>query len=107
LLDAVERGEIPATFETETETVIVQEGFMSVVVTPMTYHKNGSVKREAKARLLRTPEVEARRKFNIKCKPITRRIIVTPATYKIKDESGATIKDFKTAEAVAVYINTK
>ena len=115
LIDAIERGLNPDTSDVKTETVIVQEGSFEVVVTPIEYEKNGSVKTAAKVRLRRIPSVskqviypafetlpgDARGKPSVKCEPIIRRVIWTPATYEIKDESGVTIKDFKTAEALA------
>ena len=121
LLNAIERGEIPVTSETKTETVIVQEGFTSVAVKPIIYKSNGSVKTEAKATLYITPAVtkqvmppkviapseEMRRKPSVICKPLTRRIISNPPSYKIKNKSGATIKHFETAKALAEYINSK
>ena len=121
LLHAIERGVTPATSETKTETVIVQEGSVEVAVTPIKYKRNGLVKTAAKVRLARIPSVskqvtypavktpsgEVQRKSSVKCKPIIRRVIWTPATYKIKDKSGATIKEFETAEALAEYINSK
>jgi len=121
LLNAIERGEIPVTSETVTETVIVQEESFEVAVSPITYNKNGSVKTAAKVKLRRFPSVskqvtyslvkmpsgEVQLKSGGRCKFITRRIITTPATFKIKDKSGATIKEFETAEALAEYINFK
>ena len=121
MLDAIERGETPAASEARTETVIVQEGSFEVLVTPVKYEKNGAVRTAAKVMLRRIPSVskqvaypavktssiEDQRKSSVRCKPITRRVIWTPATYKIKDKSGATIKDFETAEALAKHINSK
>ena len=121
LLNAMERGVISARFETKTETIIVQEASAEVAVTPIEYEKNGSVKTEAKVRIRRIPSVSKQvanpdfsrplgdelRKFLARCKPTIRRVIWTPATYIIKDKSGATIKDFETAEALAEYINSK
>lgn len=121
LLNAIERGAIPVTSETKTETVIVQEGFFEVAVTPVKYKKDGSVKTAAKVRIARIPSVSKQvtypavktpfgdrpRKSSVRCKPIIRRVIWTPATYKIQDKSGATIKDFETAQALAAYINSQ
>lgn len=120
LLDAIERGETPVASEARTETVIVQDGSFEVVVTPVKYDKNGTVRTSAKVRLRRipavskqvsypavkTPSIEEQLKSSARCRPITRRVIWTPATYKIKDKSGATIRDFQTAEALAEYINS-
>ena len=116
-LIGIERGVTPAI----SETVIVQEGAFEVVVTPIKYNKDGSIKTVAKVRIrsipsvtkqvtypaLKIPSEEEQRKVSAKCKPIIRRVIWTPATYKIKDKAGATIKDFETAQAVAEYINSK
>ena len=121
LLSAIERGLTLSTSETKTETVIVQEGSVELRVTPIKYERNGSVKTAAKVRLYKIPSVskqvtypavktssgEVQRKSSLKCRPTTRRVIWTPATYKIKDKSGATIKDFETAETLAEYINFK
>lgn len=121
LRNAIERGLIPDTLETQTETVIVQEGFMDAVVTPIIYNSDGTVKTPAKVKLLITPAVskqvrypvvkipsrEVQRKSNAKCKPMSRRIISKPKSYKIKDKSGATIHHFETAEALVEYINSK
>ena len=120
-LITTEAGEIPPTSKTKTETVIVQEGSVEVAVTPIKYRKDGSVKTTAKVRIARIPSVskeltylvvktssgEVQRISHVGCKPILRRVIWTPATYKIKDKSGATINDFETAEALAEYINSK
>lgn len=121
LLSAIEQGVTPDIYETKTETVIVQEGSFEVAVTPIKYKRDGSVKTAAKVRIARIPSVtkqvtypavktssgDVQRKPSVRCKPIIRRVIWTPATYKIKDKSGVTIKDFETAEALANYINSK
>lgn len=121
LRDAIARGEIPDTSENKTETVILQEGFMDVAVTPVKYKFNGSVKTAAKAKLIIIPEVnkqvirpvfktpseDVQRRPSVKCKPTKRRIISNPKSYKIKDKSGATIEHFESAEALVEYINFK
>jgi len=121
LLNETEQDVIFATSETITETVILQEGSFEVAVMPIKYNKNGSVKTAAKVRLRRIPSISKQVTYSVvktpsgevqikssgRCKPISRRIITTPATYKIKDKSGVTIKDFETAEALAEYINFK
>lgn len=121
LLTAIERGEIPDTLDPQTETVIVQEGFRDAVVTPIVYNRDGSVKTAAKAKLIITPAVnkpvtppviktplpDVQSKPRLLCKPITRRIILKPKAYEVKNKSGATIKRFETADALANYINSK
>lgn len=121
LLNLIELGGTLATSETKTETVIIQEGSLEVKVTPISYNKDGSVKSAARVGFRRIPSVskqvtypsvktpswDVQRKSGVKCRPITRRVIWTPAAYKIKDKSGATIKYFETAEALAEYINSK
>ena len=103
------------------ETVIVQDGSFELRVTPIKYNNNGSVKTSAKVRIAKVPPVtkqvtylalkipseEEQRKISAKCKPIIRRVIWTPATYEIKDKSGATIKEFETPQALAEYVNSK
>jgi len=121
LLNAIERGATPAISETKTETIIIQEGSVEVAVTPIKYKRDGSVRTAAKVRISKIPSVskqvtypavvtpsgDAQRESSVRCRPIPRRVIWTPATYRIKDKSGATIKDFETAEALAEYINSK
>ena len=121
LLNALERGVTAAISETKIETVLVQEESVEVRVTPIKYKKNGSVKTAAKVELAIIPSVskqvsypaiqtskgEVRRKSSVRCKPNKRRVIWIPATYKIKDNSGATIKYFETAQALAEYINSR
>lgn len=121
LLEAIELDVTPDISETIMETVVVQEGSHEVVVMPIKYNRGRSVKAAAKVRFrtipavtkqvtypaIKTSSAELRRKADANCQPITRRVVWTPATYKIKDESGTTIRDFETVEDLAAYINAK
>ena len=112
---------VPATFESITETVIVQEAYTDVKITPIIYNSNGSVKTAAKAKMIEIPAVS---------KQVTRRVIKTPSkivqrilpntcsfrmkrrlkkskSYKIKDKSGITLNHFENAESLAEFLNSR
>ena len=112
---------VPATFESITETVIVQEAYTDVEVTPIIYNSDGSVKTAAKAKMIEIPAVS---------KQVTRRVMKTPSkivqrivpntcsfrmkrrlkkstAYQIKDKSGTTINHFENPESFAEYLNSR
>lgn len=119
-LTAIERGDLQA-FPPKTDTVIVQEGSVEVSVKPVTFNRDGTVKTAAKVTLRNIPPVTRRISYQAheprsggistgditRCKPIRRRVVSSPATFVIRDKTGATIKRFETAEAAAEYINSK
>ena len=120
-LAGIEWITIPAVFEIITETVIVQHGYTDVEVSPPVYTIDGAIKTAAKAnlieipavtkevsrRVVKTPARQVKRIVPALCTPQTRRRLVDPRTYKIKDKSGEILDQFETPEALADYLNSK
>lgn len=121
LHNAIEWVVIPATFETITETRVVQAGYTDVEIEPPVYNFDGSIQVSAKAKMIEVPAAT---------KQVTRRVVKTPSrvvqrtqpaicgpemrrkqlkskSYKIKDKSGITVNHFENAESFADYLNSK
>ena len=104
-----------------TKAVIVQEGSVEVSVTPVNHNRDGTVKAAAKMRVRKIPKVtrqvsypaidpaseNSADKRRARCRPVTRRVITTPPTFTVKDQTGATVETFETAEAAANAINSR
>ena len=110
---------IPAVFENITETVIIQKGYTDVKVSPPVYKIDGSIKTAAKAELIEIPAVtkkvsrrkiitparQVKRAIPLLCTPDTKRRLVKPQTFTIKEEWGTVLEHFETPEALADYLN--
>ena len=121
LSNSIEWVTIPATYETVTETVIVQAGYTDVDVSPPVYNFDGSIQLFAKAQIkeipavtkqvtlrkVKTPARMVQRTQPVICTPQTRRKLLKSKSYKIKDKSGITLNHFENAESFAEYINFK
>ena len=119
-LAAVERGD-PKTFKPMTDAVVIQEESVEVSVTPATYNRDGTVKAAAKMRVRKIPKVTRQESYpaidprpgnaidrgRARCKPVTRRVVSTPPTFTVKDQTGAVVDTFETAEAAANAINSR
>ena len=112
---------VPATFESITETVIVQEAYIDVEVTPIAYNSDGSVKTAAKAtmieiaaiskqetrRVVKTPSKIVQRVVPNTCSMQTKRRLKKSKSYKIKDKSGRIVSHFETPESFTEYLNSR
>ena len=110
---------IPAVTENRNETLIVQDAYTDVKVSPPVYNADGSMETAAKAdlieiaavtkqvtrRVIITPARQVKRKIPNMCHPSTARRLVKPKSFTIKEEWGTVLYHFDTPEALADYLN--
>jgi hypothetical protein len=119
---SVEWVTIPATFETVTETVVVQKAYSKLEVIPPIYDLDGALNTPARAivqevpavtkqvsrRVVKTPSRVVKRSVPVMCNlPQTRRVISEKAAYIIRNASGEEIERFESPSKVADFINSR
>jgi len=112
---------IPAVTENRNETLIVQDAYTDVKVSPPVYNADGSMETAAKAdlieiaavtkqvtrRVIITPARQVKRLIPNLCHHDIARRLVTPKSFTIKDKFGVILNQFETPEALADYLNSK
>ena len=110
---------IPAVTENRNETLIVQDAYTDVKVSPPVYNADGSMETAAKAdlieiaavtkqvtrRVIITPARQVKRLIPNLCHHDIARRLVTPKSFTIKDKFGVILNQFETPEALADYLN--
>jgi len=100
---------IPATFETITKTIVIQDPYFELQVTPVTLAEDGAVLQSAQAslieipavtktisrRVVKTPSRVVKRTIPSTYNPGTRRKKVSEAAYVFRDEKGTEIKRYE------------
>jgi len=113
---------IPATFETVTETVIVQKADSTLEITPPVYGQDGTgvipssarvenvpaVIKQHSRRVVKTPARRVQRLVPVMCNLTrTERKLVKAESYIVRDETGGALKLFETSSEIADYINSR
>ena len=99
----VEYIEIPAEYETVTETVVVQEATTELVTIPPTFNPDGTIATPARTTERTIPSVsktETRRRIKTPARTVER--IVSPK-YILRDDDGNVVREFKSRDAFEAY----
>ena len=112
---------IPATYETITETVILQEAYSTLKVSPPVYKSDGSVDITAKATVVEVPAITKEVKRRVQKTPpkVVKRLIPSMHTprafrkltkneiYIIRDSQGTELQRYDDPSKLVDYINSR
>ena len=110
---------IPAVYETVTETIILEEGFSSLKITPAIYSNDGvllekavaivehipPVTRDVSVQVVKTPAKAVKRTIPNRYHPPTLRQRVKDEIYIIRDEKGVEIQRYEDPSALVAFVN--
>jgi len=110
---------IPATFETITETKVIQEAYSKLDISPPVYGNDGSIRIAAKAkisevpaatievskRIVKTPQRVVKRLVPCMCTPQTTRKRTKGEVYIIRNQNGVEIERYENPIKLAEFIN--